>query len=92
MKKISVDTKLTIQVIMSIVLIIAGLTLLFLGFYFPPQGEIHDSVLIAYGEIATFSGSLLGLDYSYKYKLHKFDLEDRRRKEQYEEREINDEK
>lgn len=70
MKKLSTETKLTIQVIISIVLIAAGLTLLFLGFYADPHGEIHDSVLIGYGEVSTFAGSLLGIDYHYKYKTH----------------------
>ena len=69
MNRISQDTKLTIQVILSIVLIVAGLTLLFLGFYSNPEGEIHDSILIAYGEVSTFAGALLGIDYTYKYKM-----------------------
>ena len=69
MKRISQDTKLTIQVIIAIILILAGLTLLFLGFHTPPIGQIHDSVLIAYGESSTFAGALLGIDYTYKYKM-----------------------
>lgn len=93
MKKLSVETKLTIQVIISIVLIAAGLVLLFLGFYADPHGEIHDSVLIGYGEISSFSGALLGIDYSYKFKMHKIDLEDRKRYNHSidkEEEELND--
>lgn len=69
MKRISISTKLTIQVILAIVLIIAGLTLLFLGFYTHPEGEIHNSILIAYGETSTFAGALMGVDYTYKYKM-----------------------
>lgn len=71
MKRISRSTKLTIQVIMSMVLIIVGVILLFLGFYTSPVGQIHDSVLIAYGEVSTFAGALLGVDYTYKYKIFK---------------------
>lgn len=66
-----VDTmqrNLTHQLILASVLVVAGLTLLFLGFLFPPQGEIHDSVLIAYGEVSTFAGSLVGVDYHYRYR------------------------
>jgi hypothetical protein len=63
--------KLTVQLILSVVLIIAGLTLLFLGFYAPPQGEIHHSVLIAFGEICTFVGALFGVDYTYRFKIKK---------------------
>ena len=73
MKKISQDAKLTIQVVIASLLVIAGLTLLFLGFYAPPPGEIHDSILIAYGEVSTFAGSLLGIDYHYRYKNYVID-------------------
>lgn len=71
MKRISVSTKLTIQVIMSVLLVIAGVVMLFMGFYTSPVGEIHDSILIAYGEVSTFAGALLGIDYTYKYKVFK---------------------
>jgi len=83
MKIISKDTKLTIQVILAVILVIAGIVLLFLGFYVPKVGEIHDSILISYGEVSTFGGSLLGLDYHYSYKRYKTDIEDRNR-EKYE--------
>ena len=59
--------------------------LLFLGFYAVPIGEISASVLTAYGETATFAGSLLGIDYTYRYKRDKLYLEDEkeRRKEHH---------
>ena len=38
------------------------------GFVLPPLAEIHHSVLIAFGEILTFAGSLIGNDYKYRYK------------------------
>ena len=53
---------------MALLLCVAGLTLLFFGFWVPPPGEIHSSVLIAFGEISTFAGALVGVDYSYKLK------------------------
>ena len=71
MKRLDKETKLTIQVILATFLIIVGVVLLFLGFYTEPPGQIHDSVLIAYGEISTFAGALLGIDYTYKYKIFK---------------------
>ena len=43
-------------------------TVLAAGLITPPVGEIHHSVLIALGEILTFSGSLIGIDYHYRYK------------------------
>lgn len=68
MKMITQETKLTIQIIIAVILVFAGIALLFLGFFAPPSGEIHNSVLIAYGEASTFAGSLLGIDYHYRYK------------------------
>ncbi len=47
-------------------LVIAGLTLLYLGFWLPPEGEIHSSVLVAFGETSTFAGALFGVDYRYR--------------------------
>jgi len=56
------------QLLIAILLTVAGLVLLFLGFFFAPQGEIHHSVLVAFGEVSTFAGALFGVDYSYKVK------------------------
>ncbi len=57
-----------IQLITAAVLAIVGLILLFCGLYIDPKGEIHETVLVAYGEILTFAGSLMGIDYHYKHK------------------------
>ena len=73
------ERKLTYQLIIASVLVVAGLTLLFLGFHYPPQGEIHDSVLIAFGEICTFAGSLVGVDYHYRYRWYKSRLAEEER-------------
>ena len=55
--KIEDNTKLTIQVILAVVLVLAGIVLLFCGFIVAPSGEIHDSVLIGSGETFTFAGN-----------------------------------
>ena len=55
-----------IQLITAAFLAIIGMVLLFCGMYIDPQGEIHETVLVAYGEVLTFSGSLMGIDYHYK--------------------------
>ena len=60
--------KLSIQLLTAAILAIGGLVLLFCGVYIAPQGEIHESLLVGFGELATFSGAILGVDYSYKYK------------------------
>lgn len=70
MKKLTPEIKLNIQLGIAIVLVAAGLILLFCGFWIDPQGEIHNSVLVAFGECCTFAGSLIGVDYHYRYKVY----------------------
>lgn len=60
--------KPTIQLMTAVFLILLGCALLVTGFIVPPPGEIHNSVLIAFGEILTFAGALFGIDYHYIYK------------------------
>ena len=55
-----------LQVTIASLLSSGGLVLLFMGFLYPPEGEIHSSVLVAFGETATFAGALLGVDYRYR--------------------------
>lgn len=83
--KLSKETKLTIQLIMAVVLVVAGVTLFFMGFFAIPLGEISTSVLTAGGEIFAFSGSLMGLDYNYKFKSEKL-------KEEYKVKELEEER
>lgn len=60
--------RFTVQLVMAILLVVSGIVLLFSGFWVAPAGEIHNSILVAFGEISTFAGALLGVDYSYKIK------------------------
>ena len=57
-----------IQLITAFLLSFGGLVMLFCGVYISPLGQIHDSLLVAFGEIATFAGALFGIDYVYKKK------------------------
>lgn len=50
------------------ILVLFGILLLAGSFFVPPLGVIDSSVLVAFGELSTFSGSLIGVDYHYKYK------------------------
>ena len=56
------------QLILSVALCTYGCMMLVAGVMTPPVAEIHHSILIAFGEILTFSGSLIGIDYHYKYR------------------------
>ena len=59
------------QLIVACLLVVLGAGLLIAGFTVPPVGIIDSSVLIAFGEIGTFAGSLFGIDYHYRYKITK---------------------
>lgn len=78
------STKLTLQFVFAWVLAVIGLVLIFLGFFIDPAGEIHPSVLTAFGEILTFSGAILGIDYRYKFKTDELDRMNNRNKNEEE--------
>jgi len=60
--------KSDLQLITAMVLSIGGLILLFCGIFIAPHGEIHESLLIGFGEVATFAGALFGVDYVYRHR------------------------
>ena len=62
------NDKWNIQLLTAFVLSFGGLVMLFCGIYISPLGQIHESLLVAFGEVATFAGSLFGIDYVYKRK------------------------
>lgn len=68
MKMKTKKTRFNCQLGIAVLLSLAGVFLLFLGFWCNPLGEIHNSVLVAFGEVSTFAGALFGVDYSYKFK------------------------
>ena len=59
------------QLIVACLLVVLGAGLLIAGFIIPPVGIIDNSVLVAFGEVATFAGSLFGIDYHYRFKINK---------------------
>lgn len=63
-------TRLNLQLISAVGIVIIGCILLIFGFVVPPLGVIDNSVLVAFGETCTFAGALFGVDYNYKYKIH----------------------
>ena len=67
MKKTDFD----IQLITAAILSLGGLVMLYCGIFIEPHGQIHDTLLIGFGEVATFAGALFGIDYTYKYKNHR---------------------
>jgi hypothetical protein len=68
MNTLNEKERLSIQFWVGVGITIVGLVLLFVGLFCPPVGAIDWSVLTAFGEIGTFAGALIGIDYTYKFK------------------------
>lgn len=60
-----------VQFGIAIGLMVFGCVVLLIGLLTPPEGQIHQSVLIAFGEIATLAAGVLGIDAIYTNKLQK---------------------
>ena len=58
----------TLQIIFAISMASFGAVLILTAFFVPPMGIIDASVLTAFGEMLTFSGTVLGIDYKYKQR------------------------
>ena len=69
-----------LQLVTAATLSLGGLILLFVGMLIDPAGQIHETVLVAFGEVATFAGSIIGIDYRYKFKNQKTEQNGKRRK------------
>ena len=63
------------MIICAVVLVFIGVSMILMGMFLPPIGEIHPSVLTALGEVFTFSGSLWGLNTHYRIKTDKMDAD-----------------
>lgn len=60
-----------VQFGIAIGLMVFGCIVLLIGLLTPPEGQIHQSVLVAFGEIATLAAGVLGIDAIYTNKLQK---------------------
>lgn len=56
----------TPQLWCAMTLVGTGCLLLGAGFVAPPPGEIHSSILVAFGETLTFAGALFGIDWRWR--------------------------
>lgn len=71
------NKKLILQFIFAWILVLIGVVLIFFGFFSEPIGEIDPTVLAGFGEILTFSGSVIGIDYRYKFKRDELDKKEK---------------
>lgn len=65
-------TRIKAELGAAISLVAVGAFLLIAGLFIPPMGVIHPSILVAFGEVAVFAGSLFGIDLHYKLEFNKF--------------------
>ena len=68
-------TRIKTELAAAIVWVLVGCFWLIAGIFIPPIGTIHPSVLVAFGEIAVFAGSLFGIDLHYRLEFHKIKAE-----------------
>ncbi len=54
------------QFILACCMVFFGCCLITAGFIVAPTGQIDHTVLVAFGEVLTFAGALVGIDYAYK--------------------------
>lgn len=50
-------------------LMVFGCLMLMIGLFIEPAGQLHSSLLIAFGEVGTLAASVLGIDAVYTNKL-----------------------
>lgn len=59
--KMNQDTKDFIKFVSSVVLLIAGVVIIFISIYLPPLGHVDTSIITIIGEIFTFVGAIFGI-------------------------------
>lgn len=70
---LSQKQKMTLEFCFGFIFALIGIGLLWTSLFIPPVGIIDASVLAAVGEVLTFSGALVGIDYSYRFKHFKIE-------------------
>lgn len=65
----------TTKLWLAVGLCIFGCLMLIAGFIVAPLGIISQSVLIGVGEVFTFSGAILGINYAYQSKVKFLEME-----------------
>ncbi|MCF0235714.1 MAG: hypothetical protein HUK09_03205 [Bacteroidaceae bacterium] len=53
--------KLTLQEVTAIVMLAVGISFALMGFWVPPRGSIHDSILWVFAQCLIYTGSVLGV-------------------------------
>lgn len=65
----------SIKLWLAVFLTVFGCCMLVAGFVVIPTGIIDNSVLVAVGEVFSFAGCTLGINYAYQSKLKKLEMQ-----------------
>lgn len=69
------NKKETVQIICALVGMALGAFLIIFGIIAPPIGILDASVNVALGEVLSFVGAIIGIDYSYRKRLNEISRE-----------------
>ena len=64
-----------IKIWLAVGMVVFGCGLIIAGFIVAPLGIISNSVLVAFGEVLTFAGTILGINYVYSTKMKGYEIE-----------------
>lgn len=64
-----------IKIWLAVGMVVFGCGLIVAGFIVAPLGIISNSVLVAFGEVLTFAGTILGINYVYSTKMKGYEIE-----------------
>ena len=67
-EKINLKTKEGLQFVFSIIVLLAGITMVFLSLYIQPIGIIHYTVITVLGMLLSFVGAVWNIDLKYNFK------------------------
>lgn len=68
MAKFEKGSKEIVQFIASLIVLAAGIALIFMGFWAVPIGQIHYTVISTFGVFLSFVGAVWNIDIKYQYK------------------------
>lgn len=88
--RIDKSTKDKIQFFASLVVLLAGIVLVFVALLLEPVGIIHYSVLSAFGMLLTFVGAVWNLDVKYTFKTEEMRSQLLRERNENKEKETED--
>ena len=84
------NSKELIQFGASILVLIAGIVLIFISLFLDPVGVIHPTVITVFGMFLSFIGAVWNIDLKYEYKTRELESTVRHRLNEDNEKEVAD--